>query len=127
MSDEANNGKDAAEEWVMPAPIFRSSEGYTPKTASLDPQEDVPTEPGLGGEDTDDEIVVSPSEEVKGGETPAQSVHASTKIRIRHHKKKGGCAKVFGVIAGTIALSIFAIIAAVVYFLVFYKSADTSF
>ena len=127
MSDEAK--KEAANgEWTMPEPVFRSTEGYSPKTALHSVQDEIPTEPGFSDDETEEDIALPDSsedeiDEEKGG----QSVRASTKTRIRHHKKKSGCAKTFGLIAGAIALSIFAIIAAVIYFLVFYKPADTSF
>ncbi|MBK6725022.1 MAG: hypothetical protein IPG58_17685 [Acidobacteria bacterium] len=126
MSDEAKKDQAAGGEWTMPEPVFRSTEGYTPKTAVHSAQDEIPTEPGFSEVETEEDILVTvvvASDDDKGG----QAVRASTKTRIRHPKKRSGCAKTFGLIAGAIALSIFAIIAAVVYFLVFYKPADTSF
>lgn len=128
MSDEAK--KDQAEDggWTMPEPVFRSTQGYTPKTAIHSVQDEIPTEPGFSDDETEEDIALPDTSEVKiDEEKTGQAVRASTKTRIRHHKKKSGCAKTFGLIAGAIALSIFAIIAAVIYFLVFYKPADTSF
>ena len=128
MNDETQKDQAADGEWTMPEPVFRSTEGYSPKTALHSVQDEIPTEPGFSDDETEEDIALPDSsedeiDEEKGG----QAVRASTKTRIRHHKKKPGCAKTFGLIAGAIALSIFAIIAAVIYFLVFYKPADTSF
>lgn len=129
MSDEPNKEKDTGEKWVMPDPIFRSSDGHTPKTAALDPQKDVPTEPGFDGEDAEVNVIVSPSGispsgEVSDSDSPAQSVHASTKTRVRHHKKKGGCAKALGLIAGAVALSAIAILIVLFYFLFYFRPTD---
>ena len=127
MSDEAKK-EAAGGEWTMPEPVFRSTEGYTPRTALHSVQDEIPTEPGFSDDETEEDIALpDTSEDAIDEEKGGQSVRASTKTRIRHHKKKSGCAKTFGLIAGAIALSIFAIIAAVIYFLVFYKPADTSF
>ncbi|MBK9528579.1 MAG: hypothetical protein IPO41_09725 [Acidobacteria bacterium] len=128
MSDGAKKDQAANGEWTMPEPVFRSSDGYTPKTAIHSVQDEIPTEPGFSDDETEEDIslhetVESTTEDDKGG----QAVRASTKTRIRHPKKRSGCARTFGLIAGAIALSIFAIVAAVIYFLVFYKPADTSF
>ena len=128
MSDEAKKDLAAGGEWTMPEPVFRSTDGYTPKTAVHSPQDDIQTEPGFSEDETEEDIPVAGNDgDTSDDSAPHQAVRASTKTRIRHPKKRSGCAKTFGLIAGAIALSIFAIIAAVVYFLVFYKPADTSF
>lgn len=128
MADETKKAQAANGEWTMPEPVFRSTEGFTPKTAMHSVQDEIPTEPGFHDDETEEDIALADTaEDATDEEKGGQAVRASTKTRIRHPKKKSGCAKTFGVIAGAIALSIFAIIAAVVYFLVFYKPADTSF
>lgn len=126
MNDETNPELEKVETWVMPKPIFRSSEGHRPK-ALADSQEDIPTEPGFSDDETEEDIVLNTTPPDPDGAESAQSVRATTKTRVRHQKKRSGCAKAFGLVAGAIALSIFAIIAVVVYFLVFYKPAGTSF
>ena len=118
MSDDT---KKEQAEWTMPEPVFRSTEGYRPGSKGNAAQDEIPTEPGFS-EDTTEEFVG-----INAAEKHSQSVRATTKTRVRHPKKKSGCAKTFGLIAGAIALSLFAILAAVIYFLVFYKPADTSF
>lgn len=113
----------------MPEPVFRSSEGRTPKTATLDPQGEVPTEPGFHDKTTDEitvsEVPVGDSDEKN--EVPAQAVRESTKTRVRHPRKKGGCAKTFTLIVGAITFSVVAIIALLVYYLMFYRPTDTAF
>ncbi len=128
MSDEPKKDQAAGGEWTMPEPVFRSTEGFTPKSAIHSAQDEIPTEPGFSDDETEENIALPDSpEETADEEKSGQSVRASTKTRIRHSKKKAGCAKTFGLIAGAIALSIIAIIAAAIYFLVFYKPTDTSF
>ncbi len=128
MSDEAKKDQAAGGEWTMPEPVFRSTDGYTPKTAVHSAQDEIPTEPGFSEVETEEDILVAEIDgDASDDSAPHQAVRASTKTRIRHPKKRSGCAKTFGLIVGAIALSIFAIIAAVVYFFVFYKPADTSF
>lgn len=128
MSDEAKKDQAAGGEWTMPEPVFRSTEGYTPKTAVHSVQDEIPTEPGFSDDETEEDILVDDIDgDASDDSGPHQTVRASTKTRIRHPKKRSGCAKTFGLIAGAIALSLFAIIAAVVYFFVFYKPTDTSF
>ena len=121
MTDEAKPETETAEQWEMPEPIFRTSEGYTPKTATLDPQGDVPTEPGFADHQTENVIVLTDEpKEIDGGPSP-QSVRASTKTKVRHHKKRSGCAKALGVIAGAIVLSAVAIVVVLIYFLYYFR------
>ena len=127
MSDEAKK-EAAGGEWTMPEPVFRSTEGYTPKSAVHSAQDEIPTEPGFSDDETEEAIALpdapdETSDEEKGG----QAVRASTKTRIRHSKKRSGCAKTFGLMAAAVALSIFAIMAAIIYFFMFYKPTDSTF
>jgi len=127
MSDKVK--KEAAKsEWTMPEPVFRSTEGFTPKSAVHSLQDEVPTEPGFSDDETEEDITLPDApEEVAGEEASGQHVRASTKTRIRHPKKRSGCAKTFGLVAGAIVLSVIGMIAAAIYFIVFSKPADTSF
>ncbi|MFZ1700770.1 MAG: hypothetical protein WBO10_03660 [Pyrinomonadaceae bacterium] len=129
MSDEPKKEKETGEKWVMPEPVFRSSEGHTPKSAALDSQGDVPTEPGFHDKTTEEITVSDHAEDESENEkdVPAQTVRESTKTRVRHPKKKGGCAKTFTLIVGGITFSVLAIIALLIYYLMFYRPTDTAF
>lgn len=124
MSEEAKKPAENGD-WTMPEPVFRSTEGYTPGIKGDTTQDEIPTEPGFSDDTTEEFIGIDDIGD--DSDKPSQTVRATTKTRVRHAKKKSGCAKTFGLIAGAIALSFFAILAAVIYFLVFYKPADTSF
>ena len=126
MSDDNKKPDENAGSWAMPEPVFRSTEGYTPRSAISGAQDDIPTEPGFSDEDD------VPTEAPRGqseddDDAPHQSVRASTKIRVRHHKKRSGCAKVFGVVAGALALTLTTILMVLVYLLYFYRPAETTF
>lgn len=132
MSDDNKKPDENAGSWAMPEPVFRSTEGYTPRSAMSGAQDDIPTEPGFS--DEDDEPTAIPNAaasdsdiEGEGDDSPHQSVRATTKVRVRHHKKRSGCAKVFGVIAGALALTLTTIVMVLVYFLYFYRPAETTF
>ncbi|MEQ1642509.1 MAG: hypothetical protein ABL959_03565, partial [Pyrinomonadaceae bacterium] len=56
MSDEAKKDQAANGEWTMPEPVFRSSDGYTPKTAIHSVQDEIPTEPGFSDDETEEDI-----------------------------------------------------------------------
>ncbi len=127
MSDELKQPEENTGTWVMPEPVFRSSEGYTPKTAARGRQDDIPTEPGFNNEDTEESLDISENVESVHEDDHHQSVRASTKTRVRHHKKRSGCAKLFGIIAGTIAVALTSILFVLVYFLFFYRTSDTTF
>lgn len=127
MSDETKKPAQEDGGWVMPEPIFRSSEGHTPRTAQFGPQDDIPTEPGFSDETTDETIEIPVVSEEPDVEEPHQAVRATTKTKIRHHKKRSGCAKVFGLIAGAVAVALTSIFLVLVYFLYFYRPAETTF
>lgn len=136
MSDEPNQEQEAAEKWVMSEPVFRSSEGYTPKTAAHDPQSEIPTEPGFSDDETEEDIDLSDAaiqeagtsdEDESDSEKPSQTVRAIEQRKIRHKKKKTGCARVVGVIAGVVALSAVAIVVLLIYFLLFFRAENTTF
>ena len=51
MSDDNKKPDENAGSWAMPEPVFRSTEGYTPRSAMSGAQDDIPTEPGFSDED----------------------------------------------------------------------------
>ncbi len=115
MSDETKPELETADKWEMPEPVFRSSDGHRPK-AFADSQEDIPTEPGFSDDETVRDIVLTTEPSDPDDVESGQSVRATTKTRVRHPKKRSGCAKAFGLIAGVIAFSAVTIIIVLVYF-----------
>lgn len=114
MSDEAKKlGENG--EWQMPEPVFRSSEGYTPKAAGDAPDDDFPTDPGF-----DDEAPTEAPNKAEDSDSP-QSVRAASKTKVRHQKKKKrGCLKSMALMVLIIVASVALIIATLVYF-IFYS------
>ena len=71
MSEGPDQKNEKTTGWVMPEPVFRSSEGRAPgKTSFEDSQQDIPTEPGF--RDADDDVVAPPSPR-RTEETPKPS------------------------------------------------------
>ncbi|MFT3742785.1 MAG: hypothetical protein QM785_00695 [Pyrinomonadaceae bacterium] len=133
----SNNG-----EWKMPEPVFRSSEGKTPKSAKTSDQEDIDTEsPDFTEADTDefdtepvdhddvDTETPDPDEEdtkefpVASVEEPKPQVRASEKPA----KAGGGCAKTMLMMVGITTFAILAIVAVLIYVLFYYTPANTTF
>ena len=109
MSDEQDqkNGEIAA--WSMPEPVFRSSEGKPArKEAMVDPQEDVPTEPGFT--DDEEDTLVLPRTET----APERPI-----------AKKGGCLRMILSAFGLIGFLVLLVLGLLIYLLVFYRPADT--
>ena len=136
MSDEpiiddlpTEDATKSSEEWVMPKPVFRTSEGHTPSSAKSAYSDDLPTE--IANRD-ESEFAKAPSEadtletettETDDGETtedPVAKAAAQTTP-----KAKGGCAKSFLFIVSMIGLAVVAIIIALIYFLFYYQPAET--
>lgn len=114
MSDEVKK-ENGNGEWQMPEPVFRSSEGYTPKAAGDAPDDDFPTDPGF-----DDE---APTETANkpDNDDHVQMVRPKEKTRVRHQKKKKrGCLKSVALTVVVLILSVALIIGTVIYF-VFYS------
>ncbi|MBK9215186.1 MAG: hypothetical protein IPM59_06245 [Chloracidobacterium sp.] len=110
MSDEAKKtGNDG--EWQMPEPVFRSTEGYTPKK--------VPSvEEALASEPDADEL---PTETPDKPDETIQTVRPKEKTRVRHQKKKKrGCLKSLAVTILVLVASVVLIVATIIYF-IFYS------
>ena len=120
MSDETKKEDPKGAEWQMPQPVFRSSPGKTPNGAAVS-QEEIPTEPGFSDRTTEE--VEVPAE---FADRQNQTVRPSTKVRVRH-KKKGGCARAFVTIVSLITVAAIVIIGALIYFLFYYRPAETVF
>ena len=127
MSDEPKQDDNTISEWTLPEPVFRSSEGHTPKATMFVLQDDIPTEPGFSDDETEESIDLSSEPDEPIEDDIHQSVRPSSKTRIRHHKKRAGCAKTFGLLAGAIALSAIAIAVVLIYFLFYFRSGSTTF
>lgn len=119
MSDEAKKPGENGGEWQMPEPVFRSSEGRTPRAMADD---DFPTDPGFDDE-APTETADKPDDELLAG----QGVRPSTKTRVRHQKKKKrGCLKSVALTVAVLAASVVLIILTVIYF-VFYRGSAGPF
>ena len=157
MSDEPTPKENGAD-WKMPEPIFRSSEGHTPKRppARTD-QDEVDTEspdvyyadevdtlsPDFFEADTEIPNVREPvAEEQDISELPTEtpdldeqisaeepreetSPDAPTDPSIKSETSGGGCLKSMVTIVGVIGLFAAAIVIALVYFLFYFRAADS--
>lgn len=132
MSDEPK--KDNGSEWSMPEPIFRSSEGRTPKTAkNYTNTDDIDTlAPDFFEADTD-EIYPEPDREAIVTEAPEterttyEESPPKNIVRPAAPKKAGGCVKTFGFVAGIVVVAVIAVVVAIVYFLYSYRTPDSTF
>lgn len=112
MSDEAKKPGENGGEWQMPEPVFRSSEGHTPRAIADD---DFPTDPGF-----DDE---APTETANRPDSDdhVQTVRPKEKTRVRHQKKKKhGCLKSVALTIIVLVTSVALIVGTVIYF-IFYS------
>ncbi|CAN5364528.1 hypothetical protein BH10ACI3_BH10ACI3_04180 [soil metagenome] len=112
----------AADGWTMPDPVFRSTEGHTPgnKAAAFEGDEHETESANSDDVDLDEtlkDINIAPAKAATGENT----------VRPLAPKKKGGCAQSFLFILGVVGFGAIAIIAAVVYFLFYYRAAESSF
>lgn len=120
--------EDGSGGWKMPKPVFRKTSGYLPQGfAEKYPQAEVrengdevnpaPTEEPVGPVDVEPQPDIHESH--PGFEVPAASVKP---------ENKGGAAKVFFTIVGLlVALFLVAAFIALIYFLFFSPSNDTTF
>lgn len=119
MSDEAKSKEKAVgeagephTEWKMPEPVFRSSEGVSPKedalakAAELDAEDDIPTE-----------MMGFVEDGKAAAETAKQAVWVKEQSHRRHHKKKRSQSKLMTGLALAVGLIIGGIILAGIYFL----------
>lgn len=139
----ANEPKSNSGEWQMPEPIFRSSEGRTPKLARKHGHEDeVDTlSPDFSEADTDEIDVDAPNQDEIDTETPEpvgeeipvapvyeeQPPSRNSVKAVAAEKQAGGCLKTISMIVGTIALSIIVLLIALIYLGFYYQPADRTF
>ena len=113
MTDEPAQRNEPADDWVMPEPVFRTTEGRRPGEVN-DPQADIPTEPGF----------FDLSDQPNSG----QAVRARTgELKPCYVKKKRWCLRTFGMFVAIIGLSFFVIVVTLLYFLLYYRPVDTTF
>lgn len=149
MSDEPKSNDKPDGSWVMPEPIYRSTPGHTPKSSNMvDPAAEIPTEPGFSDDETiedidteipnADDIPTEPGfsdddtiEDIDTGIPDADDVPTERPVKAKpaepNPKKKRGCARSFLTVVSLIALAVIGVVIAVVYFLFYYKSADSTF
>jgi hypothetical protein len=145
MSDEPKK-PDSPDKWTMPEPVFRSTEGHTPAGIHATvPADESTTAPGFHQAKTVETEGLPPSpdfHEAITAETeglPAESdfhqaktveteglPSKTAKVKASPEKpKKRGCAKTFLFTVGLIGLGLAAMVIALVYFLFYYRPADT--
>lgn len=125
MSDEQTPTNQTSEniaipsgEWVMPEPVFRTSEGRTPGSS----------EPIFEGDEHDTE---SPDDETNEFAETLSDIEPATAepvvVKAAEQKKTGGCFQTILVMFGVVGLSIILFIAVVVYFAFYWHQPDTTF
>jgi len=145
MSDEPNSHGNGGD-WKMPAPVFQSSEGRTPKTAKnyVDPADDIDTASPNSGEfdadlidtetpnreeeptleldiESETEAPTDPTDDVEvDAEAEAVEIPAQAKP-----KTKNGCASSMLTVLSILAVVVIAIVVVLGYFLFYYKPAET--
>jgi hypothetical protein len=127
MNENSATEKETSDEWTMPEPVFRSSEGVSPKKHSADnilelpPDEEVPTEIRSYVSEEESTPAYEPiaAEETMDpvAESLKQTVRVKEKSSRRHHKKKRTQSKLMTSLALAVGLLIGGIILAVIYFL----------
>src|SRR5687767_7993334 len=119
MSDEATP-KDQNGEWVMPEPVFRSSEGRTPGAKSEAATDEI-------------ELEIPPGEETPTDDDQAEVFDETSMNHVRAipskpvEPKGGGCAKSAFLTFGIIAFVVIAVIAAAIYFLFYSATPNGNF
>ena len=118
MSNETTS-KDQNGEWVMPEPIFRSSEGFTPGAKSEAVTDEMETEPSAA----EDAPTLDEQTEIFD-ETAMNHVRAAPAKPVVE-TKGGGCAKSAMMTFAFIAFVTVAILTAAIYFLFYYGRTDS--
>jgi hypothetical protein len=114
MSDDAKNGAGLTDGWVMPEPVFRSSDGKV-----------------IGRQNAGDEAVTkippmtSASAAEIANEPNVADAPALNRVKAKPiaAKNSGGCLQVVFSIAGIISLLILILIVTAVYFIFYYRPA----
>lgn len=118
MSDEPNP-IEKTDGWQLPEPVYRTSEGHTPKAP---PAEEVDTET------PDDEFAKTLPAPVLSDEAAAaitEEMPAYQRAPEPPQKPKSGCFRSAILIVGVIALFALSIVIALIYFLFYFRPADT--
>ena len=94
----------------MPAPVFRTSKGKPARRKDFeDSQAEIPTEPGFTDDEPDTLVSSRPAEPT----APAPQA------------KRGGCFRAILSAFGLIGFLILLVLGLLIYFLIFYRPADT--
>lgn len=124
MSDEPKSNDNPNGSWEMPNPVFRTSAGRPPKgVRQTDSPDEVPTEPGFHDAPTVETEGLPPEKD----ESEIPTVESDAVTSPSPKPKKGGCARSAMTVVSVIALAVIGVAIAVVYFLFYYKSADSTF
>ena len=135
MSEDSKTTEEMPSgEWVMPEPVFRTTDGQTPVNLH---NTEIQDEPGFSNAVTaETEVLPPPGEEsVEPGFRDAPTIETKgpakdpepVKVKAAAAKpaKKGGCAKSFFSTVLVIAIAVIAIVGALVYYFFYYHPADT--
>ncbi|MGH7890035.1 MAG: hypothetical protein ACRENF_05750 [Thermodesulfobacteriota bacterium] len=126
MSDDIKSDDNHNGTWVMPEPIFRTSPGHTPNAVKqTDYADDITTQPGFTDEDMVDTLIPDFTD---SAESPADEPVADDPVKVTAappKPKKSGCARSFLTLLSLIVLAIIGVVIALIYFIFYYKSADT--
>jgi len=142
MGNEPDKKVDAAAAWSMPEPVFQSSEGRAPgqrlhidrqedittQPDLVDPQDDIPTEPGFK-DDPQEDIPTEP-----GFRTDDDDVVGTAADYAKDYAEEtptpprgSGCAKTMLSLVGIVAIAAIGIICLAVYLLFYYRPASSNF
>ncbi len=128
MSDEPKQ-PDNPETWTMPKPVFRSTEGHTPSGIHATvPADESTTAPGFHQAKTVETEGLPPKSDFHEAITAETEGLPSKLAKVKaapEKPKKRGCAKTFLFTIGLIGLGIAAVVIALVYFLFYYRPAET--
>ena len=128
MSDETKQ-TDSPEKWTMPDPVFRSTEGHTPSGIHATiPADESTTAPGFHQAKTVETAGLPPEPDFHEAITAETEGLPSKAAKVKAapvKSKKRGCAKTFLLTVGLIGLGLAAVVIALVYFLFYYRPADT--
>lgn len=117
MSDEQENKEPDSKPWIMPEPIFQSSEGYTPKSALVRDAFGGPSE-----HETEDALSES-TDTIDDLSPPMKDVPDALSSK---PQKGRGCANVLISVIGVIAAIILVVLIVLVYFLFWYLPQDNT-
>ena len=121
MSEETKPDDITVSDWLMPEPIFRSTPGRDPRIVDqMGGLDEMTTQPGFSDQDEIDTLTPGFEEP---SETPADDPANVTATAVK--PKKSGCFRSFLTVVGLITLAVIGVVIALIYFLFYYRAANT--